>query len=57
MPHKVILRFVTFVVTSGGRIYILAVDYDRYFIGEFCPDVSQKGKYIYCENVLPLWLV
>jgi hypothetical protein len=50
MLHEIIFRYSTFAAVWNGRLYILAVDYHRYFIGAICSDRLNKGKKISWEN-------
>ena len=55
--QKLIFNYATFAANWNSRTYILAVDYDRYFIGKDCPDDSDEGKCICCERIVPKYTV
>jgi len=39
-----------FSVVWNGRLYVLAVDYNRYLIGKLCSVNVDEGKNIYWSN-------
>ena len=55
--QKIIFNYSNFAANWNSRTYILAVDYDRYFIGKDCPDGSFGGKCIFCERIVPKYTV
>jgi hypothetical protein len=42
-------NYVTFAARFNGRSHVIAVDYDRYFIGKHCLDEEHEGKYVLLE--------
>jgi hypothetical protein len=49
--HLFVITFayVTFVALWSGPFYVLAVDYDRYWICKHRPFNSNESKYVICE--------
>ena len=41
--------YVAFAAHHNGRSHVIAVDYDRYFIGKHCTDEAHECKYVPLE--------
>ena len=49
MPFVITFTYVTFAGTWNGIGHIIAVDYDRYYIGKYCSEGTHKRKYVPIE--------
>jgi len=47
--YKIALTYITFAGHMNGRSHVIAIDYDRYFIGKHCADEAHEGKYVPLE--------
>jgi hypothetical protein len=43
--------YVTFASVWGSSYYVIAVNYDRYFIAKHCSVMSNKRRYLPCERI------